>query len=128
MPPADAPISDVLNSLIAYTIPPHFSHLTPARFSAHVTLTSDIDPKVYGDRPQQWLDQEIQCPSGTDLLIAFEALDTEPLFFRKLTIRVEKHTVLAELAKNCRAAGVTGHAAIPQRWVDQEYRPHCSLM
>ncbi|KAF2232726.1 hypothetical protein EV356DRAFT_505011, partial [Viridothelium virens] len=127
MPPAHSPVATLLSSLIAHTIPSHFAQLSPPQFSPHVTLTSEIDPQLYGDQPQQWLDQQISCPPGKDLSILFETLDTEQPFFRKLTIRVSKHPVLAELAENCRRIGVAKDNGIAQRWVEHDYRPHCSL-
>ncbi|KAI9655282.1 MAG: hypothetical protein M1821_005429 [Bathelium mastoideum] len=128
VPPADAPIAKQLSELIAVAIPAHFAHLTPPQFAPHITLTSEIDPQSYGNEPQEWLNQQISVSPASQPPVIFETLDTEQPFFRKLTIRVEKHPLLTELARACRAVGVAKDQSVAQKWVEDEYRPHCSLM
>ena len=128
MPPAKSPVTQQLQSLITDIIPAHFSHLTVPLFPPHITLTSEIPAEAYGEQAQQWLDQHIPNTPSAALPIVFETLDTEQPFFRKLTIRVEKTPLLAELAQNCRAFGVGLGKDAAQKWVEDEYRPHCSLM
>ncbi|KAI9698864.1 MAG: hypothetical protein M1820_007371 [Bogoriella megaspora] len=119
VPPPDSPIAKLLSSLITNTTPSHFPYLNPPPFAPHITLTSEIDPSIYGDEPQKWLDQRISIRPNHQVTIRFEALDTESPFFRKLAIRVKKYSGLeqtsglTELAYICREAGVTKdeHAA-----------------
>lgn len=66
LPPPTHPLHTRLQTLIHSTLPSHFPReaassprVTPHFFPAHVTLTSGIDPAVYGGEAgaQAWLDE-----------------------------------------------------------------------
>lgn len=133
LPPPTHPLYSKLQTLISSTIPtllfPPPSSTTPPSFSPHVTLTSEINPSIYGDNPQQWLDS-LSWPKANGVGIKFEGVRTEDVFFRRCYLKVRKEDGIKELAALARGEGVLvgkGKEAV-REWVDESYMPHCSLM
>ncbi|KAL2131499.1 hypothetical protein VTI74DRAFT_4964 [Chaetomium olivicolor] len=144
LPPRSHPLHALLTTLIQFTLPARFpreaassQRVAPHFFPAHVTLTSGIDPGVYGDDPQRWLDRipfEGCCCSpaaaaagggGGDgggggsgngngkgeerprARIRFERVVSQDVFYRRCFVRVAFEGV-RELAGVARAVGVVG--------------------
>jgi 2',3'-cyclic-nucleotide 3'-phosphodiesterase len=97
-----------------------------------MTLTSNIDPAIYGDSPQQWLDS-IPWPAAGEVKIRFEGVKTEDFFFRRgyVKVRPEGATDIAALA---RARGVEGEDIVgpkTEKWLGDwlaAFGPHVSLL
>ena len=113
-----------LEKLIQNSVPAHFASLSPYTFFPHVTLTSEIPEKI--DNPQAWLDA-LELPFADEVKVRFQYLDVEKPFFRKCNIAVEKDGV-SELALECRSKGVENDRRKAAEWIEQQYRPHCSLL
>ncbi|KAI9172672.1 2',3'-cyclic-nucleotide 3'-phosphodiesterase [Paramyrothecium foliicola] len=132
IPPADHPLHRVLGKLICTQLPAKFPELTGPQFDPHMTLTSNISPAVYGDSPQQWLDS-IPWPSGKEVQVRFETVETEDTFFRRGTIKVNFDGV-RDVAGIARARGVVGEEAIgpvTEEWLKEwksAFGPHVSLI
>ena len=90
LPPPNHPLNAVLFMLIQETAA-HFD--SEPLFLPHVTLTSEIDPSVYGSEPQSWLDS-LELPSSAQVQVKFGHLNSEDVFFRKLYISVDKEGVV----------------------------------
>lgn len=130
MPPGKQTTHDILQELIESTIPAQFAHLkSPPKFAPHVTITSEIDPSIYEDDPEGWLENLDLSISALNPVVTFTQLDTEKPFFRKLTLRVEKDMALLALATECRAIAVEkGNERSAEQWCNTVFRPHCSLL
>lgn len=98
-------------------------------FLPHVTLTSNIDPASIDD-PQKWLDSlDLQLAMESAIEVSFSEVAIGDRFFKKLFIRCVKNEGLMKLAKECRRIAVlNGDGQEAERWVREEYDPHCSLM
>lgn len=142
VPPAASPARAVLSTLIADSLPAQFptEQPPPPRFVPHVTLTSDVQLESFStpsaDEEQQkcdaraWLDALTALPAGRDVCVRFEALDVGEKFVQKLTLRVSKEGGLCELARLSRLHGVErgSNAGSVDAWLEDAYRPHCSLV
>ncbi|MBE7181019.1 MAG: hypothetical protein INR71_07395 [Terriglobus roseus] len=127
VPPATSPLRGALQSLISRDVPALFPDASPPDFVPHVTLTSQIAPAVYGDDPAGWL-ARLQVPAAA-LDVRFRGVEAEAPFFRKCNVSVARGEGLLALAGECRRVGVEGgDEAAARRWLDTEYRPHCSLL
>jgi 2',3'-cyclic-nucleotide 3'-phosphodiesterase len=124
LPPADHPLNSLLTSLIEQTSA-HFK--SPHLFIPHVTLTSEISSSSYGSAPQEWLDN-FKFPTGNNVKVRFERLQSEEVFVKKLYIKVEKEGVI-DLGKISRKA-VEGYAeeTNAKYWAEEKYMPHLSLL
>ncbi|GME23132.1 2 cyclic-nucleotide 3-phosphodiesterase [Neofusicoccum parvum] len=140
VPPDSSPVYRALSALIADTLPAQFPAASPPSFVPHVTLTSDVPSATFttsSDEAQQkrdaraWLDSlGPLLPANHDVRVRFEALDVGERFVQKLTLRVRKEGGLAQLARVSRLQGVLGgaDADVAESWLEQSYRPHCSLV
>lgn len=134
LPPDDDPLKVLLTKLIRDDIPQQFPDATPRPpvFSPHLTLTSGIDPAVYGDDPQAWL-ESISFPAASDVRVEFETVKTEDVYYRRCYLKVGFDGV-RDAAGIARARGVLGEEDIGQRteeWLaewKQSFGPHVSLM
>lgn len=128
VPPKGSTITSKLQELISSDVPRIFQDVSPPDFAPHITLTSEIDPSLYGNDPQAWLDS--LDLSEKHVHIRFLVVDTEAVFFRKCTLRVDKtFSDLDLIASESRRVGVLGgDAAAADDWTGMEYEPHCSLM
>ncbi|KAI4945949.1 2',3'-cyclic nucleotide 3'-phosphodiesterase [Alternaria rosae] len=125
LPPADHALSEVLPRLIDKTSKQFGS---PDRFIPHVTLSSNITASKHEPDPQAWLDS-LDLPPIKDVLVKFERLGSEDVFFRKLYIKCEKSEGIRQLAKQSRKQ-VDGfeEESKAKVWAEDEYNPHLSLM
>ncbi|KAJ8109043.1 hypothetical protein OPT61_g7743 [Boeremia exigua] len=126
LPPEAHPVNERLVSLIKRTAS-HFGSLD--LFIPHITLTSDLVPaSSYGSEPQQWL-ESLQLPTGGDVRVEFEKLDSEDVYFRKLYIKCKKTTGLKDLAAVCRKQVANhGDEETARKWSEETYNPHVSLL
>ncbi|KAK7511578.1 2',3'-cyclic-nucleotide 3'-phosphodiesterase [Phyllosticta citriasiana] len=145
VPPKDSPIYDKLATLICKTLPAQFPEATPERlvaagFVPHVTLTSDVPLDLFTRAQdvdearckadaQAWLDSiRVSLPRGSEVDVRFRGLDVGNKFVQKLTLRVERQGV-RDLALWSRVLAVEDGLNTPaQRWADEAYWPHCSLI
>lgn len=126
VPPSYSPIYFHLSYLVARDIPSKFPGLSTPFFIPHVTLTSGV-PTDLGDA-EAFLDK-LSIPATNEVAITFEALDIGEELVKKCTLRVTKSWGLEALAKECRRMGVEqGDEEKAEKWVKEEYGPHCSLM
>lgn len=135
-PPPSHPVYAILTKLIESTVPSHCADATTTRppiFSPHLTLTSNIDPAVYGSDPQRWLDS-LPFPSRSGVHVRFERVKTEDVYYRRCYIKCELEGV-ADIAAVARARGVEGEDAVggekTQNWLNewkQSFGPHVSLL
>ena len=129
VPPEDSELYKTVHDLIINQFPSVYPIAIPPHFAPHITLTSGINERdAESSDPQKWLDG-ITFPDLKDLKVAIQDVEVGSVFFKKVTMKCEKTADLSELAATCRAAGVEGlgkHAA--DRWVEESYLPHCSLM
>ncbi|KAL2149258.1 hypothetical protein VTH82DRAFT_8606 [Thermothelomyces myriococcoides] len=151
LPPENHPLNPVLRALITETLPSNFTReaassprVVPHFFPAHVTLTSEISPDVYGDDPQGWLDR-LPLPKGgseSQPKVRFERVVSQDVFYRRCFIRVTFDGV-KELAGIARATAVFGEEVEvdsegnvkfgkeTEKWLSwwrEEFGPHLSLM
>jgi cyclic phosphodiesterase-like protein len=130
MPPEDDPILEPLTSLISSELPAYFATAdseTFALFVPHLTLTSGI-LDVPAD-PQKWLNS-LDFPPTEELSVRFTGLAKGDRLTKKLFLRTEKQP-LKELAAACHLAvepSGDGIEAMAQRWVEEEWDPHVSLV
>jgi 2',3'-cyclic-nucleotide 3'-phosphodiesterase len=123
LPPADHPLQGILGELIA-EVSRRFgsTHL----FVPHVTLTSEIEPGVYGGKAgaQKWLNG-VEFPDSRDVVVRFGKLQSEDVFVRKLYVTVAKEGVkgIGGVARKF----VGGEKEV-ESWVEERYRPHLSLL
>ncbi|CAJ2501890.1 Uu.00g047430.m01.CDS01 [Anthostomella pinea] len=87
VPPPSHPLRDILSTLINMTLPARFPELTRVSFSPHVTLTSNVPPSRYGDKPLDWLDA-VPWPSADEVRVCFGDVRTEDVFFRRCYVKV----------------------------------------
>ncbi|KAH8677971.1 2',3'-cyclic-nucleotide 3'-phosphodiesterase [Xylariales sp. PMI_506] len=132
VPPKDHPLYAAFEKLISETLPQRFPEDAGPPFSPHMTLTSNIDPAVYGDKPQEWLDS-IPFPARPDVQVRLQQVKSEEVFFRRCYVKVEYGGV-RDVVAMARARGVNGEAAVgpkTEAWL-QEWReafgPHVSLI
>ncbi|KAH8880597.1 2',3'-cyclic-nucleotide 3'-phosphodiesterase [Thozetella sp. PMI_491] len=132
VPPPSHPLYQILTELIEKKLPASFPGESLPVFSPHLTLTSEIPPEVYGDRPQEWLDS-IAWPDKSQVAVDFEHVKTEDIFFRRCYIkaRFEGASGIAALA---RARGVNDEP-VPgpktEAWLaawKESFGPHVSLV
>ncbi|KAH6645951.1 2',3'-cyclic-nucleotide 3'-phosphodiesterase [Truncatella angustata] len=132
-PPSDHPYHEILSELITKSLPSEFPSVVGPPFSPHMTLTSNIDPSVYGDNPQQWLDS-IPWPTGDEVKILFRGIRTGDVFFRRGYIKVYDTEPVKSLAGLARARGVEGEDSIgpkTEKWLKEwtaSFGPHVSLI
>lgn len=133
LPPPSHPLHAVLTTLITTTLPTRFPReasaasprVAPHFFPAHVTLSSGIDPAVYGgddrESAQAWLDglpfpsassssssaAEAAAAGATGAKVRFERVVSQDVFYRRCFVRVGFDGVRA-LAGVARAVGVLG--------------------
>jgi hypothetical protein len=131
IPPKDSSFSQALQTLISTTIPPHFPQTKTHDFIPHVTITSNIDTSLYGSDPQAWL-SALHLPSGDQhdpVFVTLDVLEAGDAFVKKLTLRAGKTAQLLQLASACRAEAVEGgDQAKAEKWAQDDYLPHLSLM
>ncbi|KAK3615621.1 hypothetical protein LTR56_026479 [Elasticomyces elasticus] len=129
VPPEDSELYKAIDNLVNQRLPSIYTNASPKRFSPHVTLTSDTISD-YAD-PQEWLDS-ISLPREdalASLVVTIKDVQVGKPFFRKLTMACTKTVELCGLAGHCRVAGVEGvEQEAADKWVDESYSPHCSLM
>jgi 2',3'-cyclic-nucleotide 3'-phosphodiesterase len=104
----------------------HFG--SPHLFIPHITLTSNIDPSSYGSDPQKWIN-DLEFPASEAVVVKFQKnLQSEDIFVKKLYVQVEKPG-LEKVARIARTT-VSGYGDLQtaRTWVEQEYRPHLSLL
>lgn len=128
------PVHAVLTKLIQDDVRGQFPATSPRPpvFSPHLTLTSGIDPAIYGDDPQAWLDG-IPLPSGADVRVEFETVKTEDVYYRRCYLKAGFDGVKG-LAGIARARGVLGEGEVgetTEEWMAEwkrSFGPHVSLM
>ncbi|KAF2496102.1 2, 3 cyclic phosphodiesterase [Lophium mytilinum] len=124
LPPPSHPLTPLLTSLISKTST-RFS--SPYTFLPHVTLTSDIPSSIYSSDPQAWLDELAKrFPPAAEVSVQFEKLEVGNIFVKKITVRVRKDGV-SGLAKIAREV-VEARAGEAEKWVEEAYLPHLSLL
>lgn len=131
VPPASSPFNQVLQTLISNTIPPYFPEAQTHDFIPHLTLTSNIDQSLYKEDPQVWLGSLHfpPNPQHEPTFITLDALEAGDPFVKKLTLRSGKSEQLLQLAAAFRAAAVeNGDIDKAQKWANNDYLPHLSLM
>lgn len=157
-PPPSHPLHGIIITLIESTIPdllskpePNTSAPHPPIFAPHLTLTSNIDPAVYGSDPQGWLDALpfalplLRPGSGSDgpARVLFERVKSEDVYFRRCYIECSFTDSIRRLAGVARAWGVHGDGEIrredgvavlgeqTEKWLEEwkeAFGPHVSLM
>lgn len=129
-PKDDHPFNKSLNELMFDTLFSDFPHEPKNKFTPHVTITSDIDPKLYASSPQEWLDN-LQlpdfAPGKNEASVELEQLEAGDQFFKKIYIRAGKDENLLELAAKCREQGAQIAEEDAQKWAQNEFMPHLSL-
>lgn len=133
-PPPSHPLHAVLTKLIETTIPAQFPDTTPRppSFSPHMTLTSNVDPSIFADQPQRWLDS-IAFPPASRVHVKLERVKTEDVFFRRCYIKCAFDGV-RDVAAISRARGVEGETEVGEKteaWLaewKEAFGPHVSLM
>ncbi|KAF2084479.1 2',3'-cyclic-nucleotide 3'-phosphodiesterase, partial [Saccharata proteae CBS 121410] len=136
VPPKSSTLYSVLSDIITTTLPEQFPNDSIPTFVPHVTLTSNINPSLFTDSideeeqqkgAEAWL-KKLDLPTAKQVEVTFQGLDVGQVFFKKLTLRVNK-SGLAKLALVSRKDGVEGGNEEPARdWLESSYGPHCSLM
>ena len=128
IPPEGSVFTKAIQSLISTKIPSLFPDTKTHDFIPHVTITSNVDPSLYGSDPQGWLDS-LQIDTQGDIQVDMEAVEPGKPFFKKLTLRCAKDAGLLKLATVCRAEGVEGgDEEKAKKWADGDYAPHLSLL
>ncbi|KAK7717800.1 hypothetical protein SLS63_010655 [Diaporthe eres] len=133
-PPPTHPLHAVITKLIETTLPAHFPDESPRppTFAPHLTLTSGIDPGVYGDQPQKWLDS-IPFPTASNVAIRFERVKTQDFYYRRCYLKCEFDGA-KDVAAIARARGVEGEDEVgpkTQAWLSEwkeAFGPHVSLI
>lgn len=131
VPPPSHPLHAVLTTLISTTIPSLFtaSSPPPPSFSPHLTLTSHIDPALYGADPKAWLDS-IPFPAAR---VVFSRVMTQDVYFRRCYLQCAFEGV-QDVAGMARARGVEGEDRVGSKtkaWLAEwreAFGPHVSLM
>lgn len=134
VPPPSHPLHAALTKLIEATLPAQFPHEAPRPpvFAPHLTLTSMIDPSLYGSDPQGWLDG-IRFPRGSDVQVLFERVKTEDVYYRRCYVKCSFEG-LRDVAGIARARGVLGEYEVgdeTEKWLAEwkgSFGPHVSLM
>lgn len=138
VPPPSHPLYAIIAKLIETNLPAEqFPDATPRPpvFAPHLTLTSNIDPAVYGSDPQAWLDG-IPFPAGDaakSARVAFERVATDDFYFRRCYLKCEFDGV-REVAGIARARGVLGEESVgekTEKWLAEwraSFGPHVSLV
>lgn len=132
VPPPDHRLHHILSELITKTLPAKFPNEAGPPFNPHMTLTSNIDPSIYGDNPQQWLDK-IPWPASNGVNVRFHGVKTEEIFFRRGYIKVDFDGV-EDVAAIARARGVEGEETVgpkTKNWLKEwtaAFGPHVSLI
>lgn len=147
VPPPDHPVHQILTKLISETLPASCPDVAGRddcpSFSPHMTLTSNIDPALYGADPQGWLDS-VPWPSAGAVDVRLREVRTQDVFFRRCYVAVDMSPGVAALAALARARGVEGegdgdgdagadhrHGPKTRKWFDEWARafgPHVSLI
>lgn len=124
LPPPNHPLNAHLFTLIQETSS-HFDseHL----FLPHITLTSGIDPAVYGGKPQSWLDS-LDLPKASNVHVQFGALNSEDVFFRKLYIQIDKEGVTGLGKVSRRVVKGFEEDEVAGKWSEEVWVPHLSLL
>jgi 2',3'-cyclic-nucleotide 3'-phosphodiesterase len=123
LPPKDHPLDPILSTLIQKTATRFGS---PHLFLPHITLTSDISASSYAENPQAWLDN-MDFP--TNVQVRFNHLASEDVFVRKLYVKIRKDESICTLAaKARRVVGGFEDEDKAQKWVQERYKPHLSLL
>ncbi|KAL1870744.1 hypothetical protein Daus18300_005064 [Diaporthe australafricana] len=133
-PPPTHPLHAIITKLIETALPAHFpdDNPRPPTFSPHLTLTSGIDPSVYGDQPQKWLDN-ISFPAASGAVVRFESVRSQDVYFRRCYIKCEFDGA-RDVAAIARARGVEGEDEVGPKtraWLEEwreAFGPHVSLM
>ena len=131
VPPEDSELYKAIHELTVNNIPSIFPNENPPGFFPHITLTSNAltDPATEPSDKQDWLDGIPMRGSIKALKVAIQEVEVGKIFFKKVTMRCDKTHELCQLAAACRAAGVEGvDAEGAEKWVGEQYLPHCSLM
>lgn len=128
IPPESSSLFEALQELIEFAIPSIYPGTLTPSFTPHVTLTAGmIDPELVGQDPQAWLDNLAVPRSTSNLKVTISELHIGSIFFQKLIMLCEKSSELCDFAMFCRALG-TMEEESANDWVQENYRPHCSLM
>lgn len=133
-PPPTHPLHAIITKLIETTLPAQFPDTSPRppTFAPHLTLTSGIDPSIYGDEPQKWLDS-IPFPAASKVAVRFERVKSQDVFFRRCYIKCEFDGA-RDVAAIARARGVEGEDEVGPKthaWLSEwkeAFGPHVSLM
>ncbi|KAK7914059.1 hypothetical protein PG985_011762 [Apiospora marii] len=134
VPPPSHPLHAIIAELIERTLPSAFPDLTGPAFAPHMTLTSGIDPAVYGDNPQAWLDA-VPWPRAADVDVRLEKVATQDIFFRRCFLKVAFEKGVRDVAGLARAVGVNGEGyqigPVTEKWLEEwreAFGPHVSLI
>lgn len=129
VPPAASIAETRVSHAIETTIPKLFPELTLLpKFAPHITLTSDVPPETMRDAPQKWLDA-LKLDLSKEVHVRFDSVQSENKFFKKMFVRCEKDTGLLGLCTQVRAQAVEGgDVGAAEKWIEESYDPHCSLM
>ncbi|KAK8103651.1 2- 3 cyclic phosphodiesterase [Apiospora kogelbergensis] len=134
VPPPTHPLHAIISDLITRTLPSAFPDLTGPTFAPHMTLTSGIDPGVYGDDPQGWLDA-VPWPRAAGVDVALDRVATQDVFFRRCYLQVAFEDGVRDLAGLARAVGVNGEGyeigPVTREWLEEwreAFGPHVSLI
>ncbi|CAN8105593.1 unnamed protein product [Discula destructiva] len=144
VPPSSHPLHSILTTLITSSLPALFpANITPPlpAFAPHLTLTSNIDPSIYGSDPQGWLDS-LPLPTAVASVV-FERVITQDFFYRRCYLKVGYEGV-CRVAAVARARGVEGEEGDEgeegeegsggertEKWLGQwreAFGPHVSLV
>ncbi|KAK8121849.1 2'-3'-cyclic-nucleotide 3'-phosphodiesterase, partial [Apiospora sp. TS-2023a] len=132
--PPSHPLHATIADLIERTLSAAFPDLTGPVFAPHMTLTSNIDPAVYGDSPQAWLDA-VPWPRAADVDVRLEKVATQDIFFRRCFLKVAFEKGIRDIAGLARAVGVNGEGyqigPVTEKWLEEwreAFGPHVSLI
>lgn len=131
-PAPSHPFHGILTELIETTLPALLRPSSrPVKFAPHLTLTSNIDPAVYGADPQAWLDS-LPFAAAATTTVLFERVKSEDVFFRRCYLKCRFTDGVGRLAGVARAWGVHGGdgprtEAWLQEW-KEAFGPHVSLV
>ncbi len=127
IPPKDSALTKVIHNLINQTLPSSlFPEASLPNFAPHITLTADTVPADLSN-PQEWL-QQLSLSHISGLKIAIGELHVGDIFFQKMIQLCGKSEALRALAGTCRRAGTGEEEAEVEKWIEENYRPHLSLM
>jgi hypothetical protein len=126
VPPENSPLSKSISKLINKALPPIFPEVLLPTFGPHVTLKGNPVLEPASD-PQAWLDA-LQLSGLDRLCVSAGELHVGNSAFNKLSQLCKKMPELWHLAATCRAAGTGAAYETERRWIEENWKPHVSLI